>query len=301
MHTRLDLAFGSGATHWIHISGTSVRLQDSHCKLQKLECNPEDLCSCGKPSLVLSVSSIIDINPACTKFADATTSITIGNQGDPAMWDSFFTSVPALDLFVDDGSHQAEHMSLTVHKVFPHMNPGGWVAIEDIHGRHYVESFFWPVAQSVGQWHAQGLVASLHLYAFELILHKTGGTTGNEFLPTTPSATVDSFPALWPMLTAHPGGTIWVQNPTWGSFLAETALRTIFQEFAPLHDYSMISNPPGCHSTAASICTAGITNSQSQAQILGVHIFDTMFVVEVAPTPPVIAAVRRGTEWIVYG
>lgn len=246
----------------------------------------------------------IDINPACQAFADATTSITIGDQGDPVMWDSFFTAVPALDIFVDDGSHQAEHMSLTLHKVFPHMNPGGWLAIEDIHGRHYVQSFFWPAAQSIGHWHAQGLVASLHLYAFEIIVHKSGGTVGpvgNEFLPATPSATVDSFPALWPMLTAYPGGTIWVQNPAWGSFLAEPALRSIFQEFAPLHDYSMISHPPGCHATAASVCTAGIVPSQSQAQILGVHIFDSMFVVEVAPAPPTIAAVRRGTEWLAYG
>lgn len=243
----------------------------------------------------------LDINPGCSQFADATTSITIGNQGDPAMWDSFFTTVPSLDLFVDDGSHQAEHMSLTLHKVFPHINAGGYVAIEDIHGRHYVESFFWPAAQSIGHWYDQGLVASLHLYPFELMVHRAGGGVGNEFLPTTPSATADSFPALWPLLSLHPGGTIWFQNAAWGPFLGETALRTIFQEFAPLHDYQMTSHPAGCHATAAAVCTAGITNSQSQAQILGVHIFSTMFVVEVAAQPPVIAAVRRGTEWLAYG
>jgi len=243
----------------------------------------------------------IDINPECQKFADGTTTITIGDQGDPAMWDSFFTAVPTLDILVDDGSHEAHHMSFTTHRAFPHIKPGGYIAIEDIHGRNYLQTFFAPVAQSVSQWHAQGLVASLHLYPFELVIHKAGGSTGAEFLPATSTATVDSFPALWPLLTAHPGGFITVQNPAWGSILGQPhALGAVFEQFNALHDFSMVSHPPGCDKTAASVCTTGIVNSQSQAQILGVHIFDKHLVVEVAPSPPVIAAVRRGTEWINY-
>merc|ERR1719281_510784 len=48
----------------------------------------------------------LDINPGCNKFKDAATSITIGDQADPKMWNSFFSTVTnTLDILVDDAGH----------------------------------------------------------------------------------------------------------------------------------------------------------------------------------------------------
>jgi len=247
----------------------------------------------------------LDINPACAKFNDPTATITIMDQGDSNAWNNFYAGLTAngaaLDILVDDGSHQAHHMSLTLHTSFPNIKPGGYVAVEDIHGRHYVQSFFDPVSQSIGQWHAQNLIASLHLYPFQLVVHKAGAAAGHSYTPGAAAATVADFPQLWPALTANPGGFVNLANAAWGSFLSEPVLKGIFAQFAPLHDYQMTSNPAGCHQTASNICTVAITNSQSQNQIIGVHIFATHLAVEVAAAPPLIAATRRGTEFIAYG
>mmetsp|Transcript_18727 Transcript_18727/g.58672 ORF Transcript_18727/g.58672 Transcript_18727/m.58672 type:complete len:358 (-) Transcript_18727:197-1270(-) len=246
----------------------------------------------------------VDINPACKQFADQTTSIVIMDQGDANAWSSFFTGLQstgsALDLLVDDGSHLAPHMALTLHTAFPHIKAGGYVAVEDIHGRHYVESFFNPSAQFIGQWHAQAMVASVHVYPFQLLVHKAGDAS-KSFTPGAASTTVSEFSQLWPALGQHPGGFIYLQNPAWGDFLAEPALKSIFATFAPLHDYQMVSNPAGCESTSAAVCTVSIVNSQSQAQIIGVHVYAKYLAVEVAAAAPVIAAVRRGSKFIAYG
>lgn len=37
------------------------------------------------------------------------------------------------DLILDDGSHIKEHQWLTIHKLHPHVKPGGFYIIEDIH------------------------------------------------------------------------------------------------------------------------------------------------------------------------
>mmetsp|Transcript_12824 Transcript_12824/g.39726 ORF Transcript_12824/g.39726 Transcript_12824/m.39726 type:complete len:358 (-) Transcript_12824:63-1136(-) len=246
----------------------------------------------------------LDINPACQQFADTTTSITIMDQGDLNAWNSFFSSLhsagSALDVLVDDGSHLAPHMALTLQMSFPQTKAGGYVAIEDIHGQHYVESFFNPAAQSIGQWHAQALVASVHVYPFQLMVHKAGDPS-KTFTPGAAAATVSEFWQLWPALSQHPGGFVYLQNPAWGDFLAEPAMRSIFATFAPLHDYEMRAHPVGCESTSAAVCTVGIVNSQAQAQIVGVHVYAKYLAVEVAATPPVIAAVRRGSKFIAYG
>lgn len=244
----------------------------------------------------------IDINPACRQFADPTTTITIMNQGCANEWDKFYTSVApwdGLDILLDDGSHQPAHMSLTLHKSFPHIKPGGYAAVEDIHGRHYVCSFFFPVANSIGNWNTQGLVDSVHIYPFQLLLRRAGGGVG--YAPGPACHSVTDFPQLWPALAWCTGRYIYMTNPGWGSFLSESTMQKIFTAFAPLHDYTMASYPPGCEKTASPICTVGIVNSESQAKIIGVHVYQTYLAVEVAAAPPVIQAVRRGNQFIAYG
>merc|ERR1719198_874198 len=132
------------------------------------------------------------------------------------------------------------------------------------------------------------------------MLHKAGGLPQVEYIPGTPVAVVNDFPQLWPALVTHPGQFIKLENPAWGPFLAKAALEKIFQNFAPLHDYNMYDFPVGCHKTADPVCTVSIRNSLMQDQVLGVHIYNTYLLVEVAATKPVIQATRRGTEFIAY-
>eukprot|EP00747_Dinoflagellata_sp_TGD_P162998 gnl/TRDRNA2_/TRDRNA2_181238_c0_seq1.p1 gnl/TRDRNA2_/TRDRNA2_181238_c0~~gnl/TRDRNA2_/TRDRNA2_181238_c0_seq1.p1 ORF type:complete len:368 (-),score=56.82 gnl/TRDRNA2_/TRDRNA2_181238_c0_seq1:107-1210(-) len=240
----------------------------------------------------------MDINPQVQQFATSGVTITIADQGDVNTWTNFYSKVtPSLDILVDDGGHQPHQMGITLHHSFAHINPGGSIAIEDIHGRNFVQSFFFPAATSISAWHAQGLVASVHIHPFLLIVKKSGGA------PETPPAaatTVYDFPSLWAALPTHAGKAIAVQNKAWGSFLAENALKIIFEQFGPLHDYSAWDNPPGCHRTAAAVCANYIRNNNAQAQITGVDVYQDQFIVHVPAQTPVIQAVRMGTEWLNY-
>merc|ERR1719335_239940 len=147
-----------------------------------------------------------------------------------------------LDILVDDGGHTPEQMLVTLQMSFPRINPGGFIAIEDIHGRHYVQSFFHPAAQSISAWHIAGQVASVHVYPFLLVLQKTGGS--HPTLNLAISKTVDSFPAFYNLLDSSPGQNIAIENAAWGSFLSAGRLSSIFTELAPLHDYALTDNPP---------------------------------------------------------
>jgi len=243
----------------------------------------------------------LDINPGCNKFKDAQTSITIGDQADPNMWNTFFTTVTnTLDILVDDGGHTPEQMQVTLQMAFPHLNPGGFIAIEDIHGRHYTQSFFYPAAQAISTWHLQGQVASVHVYPFLLVVRKAGGTKP-AMDPLTVSKTVADFASFYAILDSMAGQNIAIQNPAWGSFLSALTLSNIFTELAPLHDYALTDNPPGCATSSAAVCVNTITNSNYQAKVVGVHIEAQRLVVEVAAKPAVIEAVRKGTEWLPYG
>lgn len=242
----------------------------------------------------------IDINPACLKFADTTTSITIGDQGNMDTWNRFFASMASqLDALVDDGSHQAEHMGMSLHWSFPYLKPGGLVAIEDTNGQHFVSSFYCQfAAKSIGAFSAMGQVASVHVYPLMLIVHKVGGDLPPSIPPS--AVTVDNLSALWSALPQHPGGFVAFENPAWGSFLSEVNACAIFTVFQDLHSWAATFTPPGGQNTHDAACRADLANSHMQHWVKGVHIFPTSFVVEVAESPPVLEAVRMGTEWLAW-
>ena len=50
--------------------------------------------------------------------------IYIGDQGDRAFWRRFKSEVPALDIVIDDGSHDPDHQILTFEELLPHMRRG---------------------------------------------------------------------------------------------------------------------------------------------------------------------------------
>jgi hypothetical protein len=242
----------------------------------------------------------LDINPAAQKFADARTTIVVGDQGDGNMWLHFWTHVTTtVDVLIDDGSHEAHHMSMALHQAFPHLNPGGFVAIEDIHGQHYTQDFYWPAANSIHNWQAQGLVESVSLWPFLLVVKRVWSPGVMSQLPIA-DVTVTSFAEMWAALPSNPGKIVMLQNSAWGAFLSQPTLFNIFQQFPDLNAYQMSDYPVGCHSTTNPVCTVSITNSNAQAQISAVEIFPTALVVHVPFGAPVIQAVRKGTDWIPY-
>lgn len=246
----------------------------------------------------------LDINPKCLAFQDASTTITIGDQGDYTMWQGFFSSVcSSLDILVDDGGHQPQQMFTTLTSVLPRLNPGGYVAIEDIHGPRYLKSFFQPAAQYLADHWSQ--VASIHVYPFLLIVKKPGQSQN---LPATELSfrgaglTVRSFEALWRELRNpwNRGGHVVLENSDGGHFFSAQGLTNVFVLFNDLHASSWTSVPAGCAKTAQAICTNTVINNNMQNLVSGYHVYPTKIVVEIAQSAPTIKAERKGTEWIGY-
>lgn len=260
---------------------------------------------------VLGQSAVLhglDINPMCSQFVDDKTSITIGDQENPEMWNSFFTHVSAtLDFLVDDGGHFPKQMLQTIYSVFPKLNNNGVLAIEDIHGAHYLQSFFEPAAQYFGH---NSEVASIHLYPYLVVVHRVGPagagnvvTGGGPYDPTKqPNAKVSSrITSLSDLVLqgATPGTLIVLENPSWGRFINPSGLSYFFKTFIDLYQpQAMPDDPPGCADTSAPVCTSGTVNSALQSQVYGVHILPDKLVVEIPTQPPVIQAVRRGDQWV---
>eukprot|EP00929_Paragymnodinium_shiwhaense_P077641 TRINITY_DN3_c0_g2_i1.p1 TRINITY_DN3_c0_g2~~TRINITY_DN3_c0_g2_i1.p1 ORF type:complete len:376 (+),score=49.97 TRINITY_DN3_c0_g2_i1:83-1210(+) len=239
----------------------------------------------------------LDINPESLKFQDPTTTIVIGDQENPQMWKNFYANTvkSPLTILVDDGGHTPGQMLVTLQQTFPMLTPDGTIAIEDIHGVHYVNSFFTPAADFLAVQATQGKLSSVHVYPFLLVASR-------EQAPATPlpgaSKLANSLSNIWDIVPHHPGGHIIFPNPGTMPFLGAAFMKQIFAHFGNLHGGSWTSTPKGCQSTAAAVCTVQVTNTPMQATIVGVHIYSDRLVVDVAGDPPVIAAVRRGTEWV---
>jgi len=248
----------------------------------------------------------LDIAEESMKFADGRTTITIGDQGDPAMWQHFFSTVtPSLEVLVDDGGHTAPLMMTTTTSVWPHLAPGGVLAIEDIHGAHYLEPFFKPVAEFYGA-HASE-VAGVHIYPYLLLVHKSGGATAVD--PTrrpgasvAPGSHISSMAEIAAAVdNAPPGSLVVLENAGWGNFLNPQGLAYFFEYFNELHaPTAMYDTPEGCSHTADPVCSTKSTNSPMQTKIKGVHILVNKCVIEIPTSEPVIEAVRHGSKWVKY-
>jgi len=249
----------------------------------------------------------MDISQDALAFQDAQTSITLLDQGNTGDWDRFFSTVTSeLEILVDDGGHTAPLMLTTTEEVWPRLTAGGVLAIEDVHGAHYLESFFKPVAQFYGGV-AHADLASLHIYPFLLVAQKVGGAvpafdpsvTPGAAIQATGISTMQEIPAA--VHNAPAGSVVVLENPAWGTFLGAHPIDQFFEFFNALHSpVHMYDEPAGCATTNAPVCSSKIVNSDFQQRITGVHILPAKLVIEIAAAPPVIQAVRHGTEWVKY-
>jgi hypothetical protein len=73
----------------------------------------------------------IDIDPACRAHATDRVRIEIGSQADPDFLEAVCRADPPA-IFIDDGSHLADHNILTFEYAFPRLLPGGLYIVEDL-------------------------------------------------------------------------------------------------------------------------------------------------------------------------
>lgn len=299
---------GPGIWKW---NNALVAYQRHMSRLQGTECSVAEVGVQSGGSIqmwhrVLGAKSMvhgIDINPKTKKFEDATTTVTIGDQADVNMWNSFFAGLKKpLDVLVDDGGHEPQQMLVTLQEAFRHIGAGGLVAIEDIHGERYLESFFKPAAHFLASEAGNGNLDSVHVYPFLLIAQRKDAAGKAPAALTFQGAevAVTTFEEMWGQVKQHPGDHVVLENPGWGPFFTGQGLTNFFAVFAGLHTSRWYDNPAGCALTSAAICTNTVLNDPQQAVVTGIHIYPTRLVVEVAAQPALIQAVRKGDTWIKY-
>jgi hypothetical protein len=81
----------------------------------------------------------IDIDPACKKYDGRSGQVRIGSQADPDFLNSVIEEMGGVDIVLDDGSHQMEHIKFSLAHLFPKVTDGGLYMIEDLHTAYYHE------------------------------------------------------------------------------------------------------------------------------------------------------------------
>ncbi len=79
----------------------------------------------------------IDINEACAKFNGQSGQVRIGSQADPKFLQSVVAEMDGIDVVLDDGSHQMDHIRASLKSLFPLLADGGTYMIEDLHTAYW--------------------------------------------------------------------------------------------------------------------------------------------------------------------
>ncbi len=75
----------------------------------------------------------IDINPDCAAYDGDAGQVRIGSQADPEFLTSVIDEMGGVDVVLDDGSHQMDHIEASLKVLFPRLSNGGTYMIEDLH------------------------------------------------------------------------------------------------------------------------------------------------------------------------
>lgn len=81
----------------------------------------------------------IDINPECKKFEEKNTEIIIGSQEDPNFLQTLKSTLPLIDIFIDDGGHTMKQQILTFKYLYDKVKIGGFYLCEDLHTSYWYE------------------------------------------------------------------------------------------------------------------------------------------------------------------
>jgi hypothetical protein len=75
----------------------------------------------------------IDIDPDCAAYDGQSAQVRIGSQDDPAFLAAVVAEMGGVDVVLDDGSHQMDHIRASFAALFGHLSDGGLYMIEDLH------------------------------------------------------------------------------------------------------------------------------------------------------------------------
>ncbi len=127
----------------------------------------------------------VDLQPACRAYEEGPIRIFIGDQGDPDFWRGFVQEVPAIDIVIDDGSHEASDQVVTLEALLPQIRPGGVYLCEDAHGtRNAYHDYVNGLSRNLHSFGTAGTnserrptdfqrtVQSIHLYPFVTVIEK---------------------------------------------------------------------------------------------------------------------------------
>jgi cephalosporin hydroxylase len=81
----------------------------------------------------------IDIDERCREISIPGVEIRIGSHVDQAFLSSVLKELGDPQIIIDDGSHHADHLSLTLEMLWPHLQDGGVYIIEDTHTSYWKE------------------------------------------------------------------------------------------------------------------------------------------------------------------
>jgi len=89
----------------------------------------------------------VDVNPDAVRWREHGFEVFIGDQSDPAFWQSFFEEVGPVDVLLDDGGHTFEQQVVTTESALPYVRDGGLVIVEDVISS-YMPEFLGPSRNS---------------------------------------------------------------------------------------------------------------------------------------------------------
>lgn len=104
----------------------------------------------------------IDVNPKCAAFNGHSAQVRIGSQDDAEFLARVVSEMGGVDIVLDDGSHQMDHIRSSLASLFPALSMGGIYVIEDLHtaywdtfggGTHSDGNFFVEIRKIIDDMH----------------------------------------------------------------------------------------------------------------------------------------------------
>jgi SAM-dependent methyltransferase len=78
----------------------------------------------------------VDIDPNTLAMKEHGYDIFLGDQGKPEFWQDIKSSIPKVDILIDDGSHKFEDQRVTFESMYDHVSEDGVFLFEDCHSSY---------------------------------------------------------------------------------------------------------------------------------------------------------------------
>lgn len=79
----------------------------------------------------------VDIDPRCKQFEEENIEIFIGSQSDKNFLRKIKSSIPKIDILIDDGGHTMKQQIVTYEEMYSHMKEDGVYLCEDCHTSYW--------------------------------------------------------------------------------------------------------------------------------------------------------------------